>query len=182
MWSRRLPDTQLSVAVTGEWLFYSVPYVEQLTCADEFCAPGETKTVRDRATVPVVSLGVVPSLQLGRVRLFAGLSTRNQPTVLRGGTDDFSGDSNVDAGQLVWMVSGGAEVDFGGLRALAMVYQPLDDGDTAINYPASFALGVTWAFGKPKVNVATGGPDGPGADEKRTYDAVAATDAASVAR
>jgi hypothetical protein len=182
MWSRRVPETRVSVAVTGEFLFYSIPYVEQLTCADELCTPGETKTVRDRVTVPVVSLGVIPSLQLGRVRLFAGLSTRNQPTVPRGGTDDFSGDSQVDVGDLVWTVSGGAEVDFGGVRALAMVYQPLGGEDAVIDYPASFALGVTWAFGKPKVNVATGGPDGPGQDERRTSDAVVSTDAAGQAQ
>jgi hypothetical protein len=168
MLARQMPDRRVGLAITGDAMLFSVPYAEQLTSG------GSTGTKRERETVPVLGLGVIPSFVIGEhVRLFGGLSVRNQPTTPRGGVEDGIGDDDeVHMGEFVWTASAGAEASFGGLRVLAMVYRPLESGGS-IEYPTSVALGVTWAFGKPRVTPATGAPPAPAADERRPDGAVA---------
>ncbi len=150
MGSTALGDQGMHIAFTGELLSYSIPYVEYRTCIDCVGLPPITTVTRDRVNVGVMSLGIIPSWRTGSWTVFGGLSARNQPTVERSGiespvdtTDDVTG------GQLNFMVSAGAELSLaGGLRALAMVYKPV--GGMPVDYPATFALGLSWAFGEVK--------------------------------
>jgi hypothetical protein len=140
---------EVNIAFIGELLNYSIPYVEYRTCVDNCDGSPLEEVNRGRTQIPVMTLGVVPNWRVSRnVSLFGGVSARNQPTVDRGGIeigDDQS--SDVTAGDLNVMVEAGAEVTLGtdGLKAMAMVYKNI--GGTPLDYPATFAVSLSFGFG-----------------------------------
>jgi hypothetical protein len=137
------------MAFIGEFLSYSIPWVEYRTCIDN-CFPGENYTYVDsgRTSVPVITLGMVPSWHSGAWTVFGGLSARNQPTIERGAIEVGDDGSDVESGRLNVMLSAGAEVSMGGgLKAMAMVYKSFDG--SPLDYAPTLAVALSYGFGKP---------------------------------
>jgi hypothetical protein len=110
-------------------ILYSIPYVEYETCIDPLCLEPYTTIDRDRDTIPVMSLGIVPSWRLGtHWSAFAGANIRNHPTIRKGDIDDGIDieEEEVESGPGNVVASAGIEFEMtSGLRAMAYMYQPV---------------------------------------------------------
>ncbi len=152
----------LRFSVGMDLLTYSLPFVEYRTCVENCEGVPTNEVISGRTRVPVISFAFLPSWKSGRWTYFAGLTARNQPTVDRGGTEIGANDGDVSMGEFNVMVSAGAELAIGhGVRALAMVYQPFESDP--VDYAPTFAVGLTYAFGKPKPAAASYGAPPPAA-------------------
>lgn len=139
----------VSIGLTGDLIFYSVPYVEYQTCID--CDPLAPWTDVDekREMVPVLALGVVPSWHSGIVTLFGGVTMRNHPYVERGNIGNSISeelDEEVQAGPLNFIANAGIELGKpDGVRGLLHVYQPL--GSDPVQYGPSFGVSLAIPLG-----------------------------------
>lgn len=140
MASWRLPaEAALSLSLGA--LFYAVPYVEYRTCTDGCGGVPYTTVSRDRAVVPVLSLGVSAAKRFGRVAVFVGGTLRNQPTIER--TVDV--DDEVTVGTFSASAHAGLEVQVaGGVRILSMAF--VTRGNDTLDLPLTIALALTWGF------------------------------------
>jgi hypothetical protein len=152
MASAKMSDT-MRMAFIGEFLTYSIPYVEYRTCIDNCAGQTLTEVDRGRTKIPVVTIGVVPTWHEGRWTVFGGLTGRNQPTIERGGIEVGDDGSDVTGGRLNVMLHAGAELALGGgLKALAMVYKNFDGAP--VDYAPTLAVALSYGFGKPAEPVA----------------------------
>ncbi|HEU5057324.1 MAG TPA: hypothetical protein VFU21_12395, partial [Kofleriaceae bacterium] len=140
----------LRVGIGLDLLLYSVPYVEYTTEVDG----SYSRVDHDRDSIGVYSLAVVPSWSTGRVTLFGGGTVRNHPTIdkgdIEGGVDPlFDEDDDVESGPPNFILSAGIDVELGqGIRAMALVYQPIDR--EPVKYAPTFGLGLTLPIGRYK--------------------------------
>jgi hypothetical protein len=119
---------ELRVGFGIDLMIYSIPYVEYRTCVD-FCGDGPYTTVtHDRDNIGVYSLSLVPSWHSGRLTLFGGGTVRNHPTIEKGSVEGvFDSDDEVTGGPAVFIAHAGLEVEVGGgVKAMGLVYQPLE--------------------------------------------------------
>ncbi|HUS63702.1 MAG TPA: hypothetical protein VMZ28_04125 [Kofleriaceae bacterium] len=132
----------LRVGLGFDFMIYSIPYVEYRTCATN-CGGNTTSTVtHDRDQIGVYSLSVVPSWRSGRFTIFGGGTVRNHPTVEKGTVEVADGDDEVSGGPAVLIAHAGMEVDVGGgVRAMGMVYQPLEEDP--VRYMPTFGVALT---------------------------------------
>jgi len=147
--STRLGE-RLSLGASFEGQLASVPSRMLATCIEHCEGAAPTITKQEGSLVPMMRASLLLSVDLGRVRLFAGVSARNQPTnqrrsqlVVEDGADDI--DAAVEPGPLYVMPGAGLEVDLGGdVSLLAYAYQPLpaDTPDLLYGPVAGLALEV----------------------------------------
>jgi len=138
----------LRVGIGLDLLMYSVPYVEYRTCVD-FCGSEPYSRVdHDRDSIGVYSLAVIPSYHTGRITLFGGGTVRNHPTIEKGSIEGpLDSDDEVDSGPPNFILSGGIDVELGqGIRAMAIVYQPMDKDP--VDYGPTLGLGLTLPLGR----------------------------------
>jgi hypothetical protein len=132
------------VGVGLDLLVYSIPYVEYRTCATG-CLKPYTTVDRDRENVGVYSLSIIPSWRAGRVTLFGGGTMRNHPTITKGSVEGPAEDllsDEVEAGPPNFVVSAGVELEVvAGLRAMALVYQPITTDP--VEYGPTLGLALT---------------------------------------
>ncbi len=119
----------VNIGLAADLMLYSIPYVEYETCVDPICLEPFTTVDRDRDTIPVVSIGIIPSFKLSRnLAAFAGANLRNHPTIRKGDIEmgiDLD-DEEVEAGPGNIVASAGLELALSnGLRAMAYVFQPV---------------------------------------------------------
>jgi hypothetical protein len=149
MGTAKMSDT-MRMAFIGEFLTYSIPYVEYRTCVDLCEGQPLTEVDRGRTNIPVITIGVVPSWHQSSWTLFGGVTARNQPTIERGGIEVGNDGSDVTGGRLNIMLNAGAEVALGddGLKAMAMVYKSFDA--SPVDYAPTLAVALSFGFGKPE--------------------------------
>ena len=140
----------LRVGIGLDLLMYSVPYVKYTTEVDGTY----TRVEHDRESVGVYSLAIIPSFRSGRVTLFGGGTVRNHPTIdkgdIEGGIDPYlSDDDEVESGPPNFILSAGLDVELGqGIRAMAIVYQPVDKDP--VDYGPTLGIGLTLPLGRYK--------------------------------
>lgn len=142
---------EFRIGIGFDLMIFSVPYVEYRTCVD-FCPEGPTTTVsHDRDSIGVYSLAVVPSWRSGRVTVFGGGTMRNHPTIEKGSVEGvFDSDDEVTGGPAVLIAHAGVEVDVGGgVRAMGLVYQPLEQDPVRYMPTLGVALTVPLAQRRP---------------------------------
>lgn len=136
-------DPSFSVGIGADLLLYSIPYVEYRTCVDNCFGEPFTIVDEDRDTIPVMSLGVIPSWKLNEnMVFFAGATLRNHPTIEKSDIEviDFD-DEEVDMGPENLVLSAGVEVQLrNGLRGMLYVHQPAAGGP--VNYGPTFGIGI----------------------------------------
>ncbi len=139
-------DPSFSLGIGADLLMYSIPYVEYSVCVDN-CPGGQFTIIdEDRDTIPVISLGIIPSWKLSdRVVLFAGATLRNHPTIEKSDVEtgpDLFDDEEVDMGPENLVLSAGVEVKLAaGIRGMAYVHQPAA-GDP-VDYGPTFGIGFS---------------------------------------
>jgi hypothetical protein len=144
-------DSKLRLGLTTDVLYYSVPYVEYRTCVTGCEGMPMLSTIeRGRRTVPVVSLGVIPSYRFGRVTVYGGMTARNHPTIDRGDIEDdviIEDEQDVYAGPFNLVASLGVDVAiYRSVRASLQIYQPLTQ--TPVAYRPTVGLGVSIPIGE----------------------------------
>lgn len=118
------------IGLSGELLFYSIPYVEYRTCVNNCLGIPFTDVTHDRETIGVISLGVIPSWRLSpNWSVFGGANLRNHPTIEKGdveiGVEVFDNEE-VEAGPGNVVATAGVEFEAdNGLRMTAFIYQPV---------------------------------------------------------
>jgi hypothetical protein len=140
----------LRVGIGLDLLTYSIPYVEYRTCVDFCGGTPYTRVDHDRDSVGVYSLAVIPSWKSGRFTLFGGGTVRNHPTIEKGSIEGvLDSDDEVDSGPPNFIVHAGLDVELGqGIRAMAMVYQPVDR--SPVEYAPTLGVGLTLPLGRYK--------------------------------
>lgn len=134
----------LNVGLTGDFIIYSVPYIEYSTCID--CPTPYTNVEEFSEEVPVVSLGVIPSYRRGPWTVFGSLTMRNHPTTRRGEITTDDDDNSVDPGPFNAIVAAGASYTTPARVKLSMlVYQPVTTDP--VEYAPTLAAAITIPFG-----------------------------------
>jgi hypothetical protein len=138
----------LRVGVGLDLIMYSVPFVKYTTEVDG----SYTRVEHDRESTGVYSLAVIPSWSNGRFTLFGGGTVRNHPTIdkgsIEGGIDPYlDEDDEVESGPANFILQAGIDVELGqGIRAMAIVYQPMDK--QPVDYGPTLGVGLTLPLGR----------------------------------
>jgi len=136
-------DPTFSVGIGADLLLYSIPYVEYRTCVDNCFGEPFTIVDEERDTIPVVSIGVIPSWKVNdNLVLFAGATLRNHPTIEKSDIEgpELFDDEEVDMGPENIVFSAGVEVAMpGGIRGMAYVFQPA--AGNPVNYGPTVGIG-----------------------------------------
>jgi hypothetical protein len=144
----------LRVGIGADLLMYSVPYVEYRTCVDVCGGVPYSRVDHDRDSIGVYSLAVIPSYHTGRITLFGGGTVRNHPTIDKGSVEGpidplFETDDEVESGPPNFILHAGLDVELGqGIRAMAIVYQPIDR--EPVDYGPTLGIGLTLPLGRHK--------------------------------
>lgn len=137
----------LSVALTGEMLAWSLPYVEYTTCTN--CPTPYTIMSHGRANPLTLGLGIAPSYRSGPITLFGGVFGRNHPTTQRKelNTDiTFDDDGDVHSGPFNVLVHAGVELALAPrLSALVVVHQ--DVVANPVRYGPGVGVALTGRLG-----------------------------------
>lgn len=140
----------LRVGIGLDLLIYSVPYVEYRTCVDLCGSEPYSRVDHDRDSIGVYSLAVIPSYSTGRVTVFGGGTVRNHPTIDKGSIEgplEIDSDDEVKSGPPNFVLSGGIDIELGqGIRAMAIVYQPIDRDP--VDYAPTLGVGLTLPLGR----------------------------------
>jgi hypothetical protein len=137
----------LRIGVGLDLLLYSIPFVEYRTCVSLCGGQTYTQVDHDRETIGVASLSVVPSWKTGRLTVFGGGTLRNHPTVEKGSLEVLDVDDEVEGGPVNFILHAGVDVELGGgLRAMALVYQPIDQNP--VQYYPTLGVGLTIPLAK----------------------------------
>lgn len=154
------------LGVGAALLLYTIPYIEYRTCIDNCAGLEFTDIEKGSSTISSYRVSLHPSYRVGNVRYFGSITARNHPTNTKGEiTNDpfFDSDDEVRSGPTNIIVAAGIEVDFGKLRGLVQVIQPLTQDP--VDYAPTVGLGLALPLGVRSSHggTATGGaPPPPG--------------------
>lgn len=142
---------ELRIGLGLDFMIYSIPYVEYRTCVDFCDGQPYTTVTHDRDNIGVYSLSVVPSWHSGRFTIFGGGTMRNHPTIEKGSVEGvFDSDDEVTGGPAMLIAHAGLEMDVGGgVRAMGMVYQPLEQDPVRYMPTVGVALTLPFAHDTP---------------------------------
>ncbi|MBU1069958.1 hypothetical protein KJ975_10365 [Myxococcota bacterium] len=141
-------DTQWAVAISGEYLSFSVPYAKQFVDTDLISPIGEVEYGNE--TVGVYSFSIIPRMMMGNATVFGGVTFRNHPTapkleIYSNGINVLA-DNNVESGSTYTIITIGAEFKLNPvLRLLVMAFQPVTT--SPVKYFPMFGLGLAWDMG-----------------------------------
>jgi len=141
-------DKQWAVAIAGEYLSFSIPYVRQQVATDLVTPINAPEYGTE--TVGVYSFSIIPRMEMGNATVFGGVTFRNHPTTpkleIYANELNFISDDNVDSGSTYTIVTVGAEFKLNPvLRLLVMAFQPVST--SPVKYFPMFGLGLVWDMG-----------------------------------
>jgi hypothetical protein len=137
---------EFSIAVSAEFLFWSVPWVQYTSCVQNCNGPGFTFSDKGTDLEPTIAFDVTPSYRIGAFTVFAGVTFRNQPSIDEKETTNEAGDPDVNPGPYNVTLHAGLEWEIVHALKLMLSVQQTVTTDP-IDYGPGFAFMIRTPFG-----------------------------------